>query len=96
MAAALQARRRKVRDDLPTFHGDLVTASDYSSQISLAQTQLGRNQEVNGLAIPDESGVVAASSILNTGTGFSYYPNVHLAATSWYLIAASSGNPYQL
>src|SRR5258708_3105482 len=96
MAAALQARRRKVRNDLPTFHGDLVTASDYSSQISLAQTQLGRNQKVNGLAIPDESGVVAASSILNTGTGFSYYPNVHLAATSWYLIAALSGNPYQL
>jgi hypothetical protein len=51
---------------------------------------------VNGLAIPEGSGVVAASNILNTGTGFSYYPNVHLAATSWYLIAASSGNPYQL
>lgn len=96
MAAALRARRRRARNDLPTFRGDVATASEYSSQVVLAQTELGRSQTVNGLAIPDGSGVVAASSILNTGTGFSYYPNVHLAATSWYLIAASSGNPYQL
>ena len=96
MAAALQARGRRARNDLPTFRGDVATASEYSSQIVLAQTELGQSQMVNGLAIPDESGVVAASNILNTGTGFSYYPNVHLAATSWYLIAASSDNPYQL
>ncbi len=96
MAAALRARRRRARNDLPTFRGDVATASEYSSQVVLAQTELGRSQMVNGLAIPDGSGVVAASNILNTGTGFSYYPNVHLAATSWYLIAASSGNPYQL
>jgi hypothetical protein len=96
MAAALLARRRRARRDLPTFQGDVQTASDYSAQIMLAQTELGRSQQINGLMIPDESGVVAASSILNTGTGFSYYPNVHLAATSWYLIAASMGNPYQL
>ena len=36
------------------------------------------------------------SSVLNTGTGFSYYPNVHLGATSWHLIAALKGNPYRL
>ena len=95
MAAALLARRRRARNDLPTFRGDVATALEYSSQIMLAQTELGRSQTVNGLAVPDGSGVVAASSILNTGTGFSYYPNVHLAATSWYLIAASAGNPYQ-
>lgn len=96
MTAALLARGRKASYDLPTFHGDLATASEYSSQIILAQTELGRSQEVNGLAIPDGSGVVAASSVLNSGTGFSYYPNLHLAATSWYLIAASAGNPYRL
>ena len=89
MAAALLARRLRASQDLPTFGGDVATASEYSSQIILAQTKLGQGQMVNGLAIPDESGVVAASSVLNTGTGFSYYPNVHLAATSWYLIAAS-------
>lgn len=96
MAAALLARRRRARNDLPTFHGDVATAAEYSSQIVLAQTELGRRQQINGLDIPEASGVVAASSVLNTGTGFSYYPNVHLAATSWYLIAASAGNPYQL
>jgi hypothetical protein len=96
MTAALLARGRKASHDLPTFHGDLATALEYSSQIILAQTELGRSQEVNGLAIPDGSGVVAASSVLNSGTGFSYYPNLHLAATSWYLIAASAGNPYRL
>jgi len=96
MAAALLARRRGARHELPTFHGDVATASEYSSQIILAQTELGQSQTVNGLAIPDGSGVVAASSVLNSGTGFSYYPNVHLAATSWYLIAASAGNPYRL
>ena len=96
MAAALLARRLRASQDLPTFGGDVATASEYSSQIILAQTELGQGQMVNGLAIPDKSGVVAASSVLNTGTGFSYYPNVHLAATSWYLIAASAGNPYRL
>ncbi|MGC1341104.1 MAG: hypothetical protein WA854_02185 [Candidatus Binataceae bacterium] len=96
MVAALLARRLRAREDLATFDGDVATASEYSGQIILAQTELGRGQVVNGLVIPDRSGVVAASSVLNTGTGFSYYPNVHLAATSWYLIAASAGNPYRL
>jgi hypothetical protein len=96
MAAALLARRRGARRDLPTFHGDGATASEYVGHIILAQTELGRGHSVNGLAIPDRSGVVAASSVLNTGTGFSYYPNVHLSATSWYLIAASASNPYHL
>lgn len=96
MVAALMARKRKARWDLPGFRGDVATASQYASQIVLAQSQLARGQTVNGIEIPEESGVVAASNVLNTGTGFSYYPNVHLAATSWYLIAASSGNPYRL
>ena len=96
MAAALLARGQGARRDLPTFNGDLATASEYISQITLAQSALGLGQKINGLAIPDGSGVVAASSVLNTGTGFSYYPNMHLAATTWYLIAAAAGNPYQL
>ena len=94
-AAALRARRRRPRQDLPTFPGDVVLAAEYLSHISLAQSELGRDQTVNGVAIPDRSGVVAASSVLNTGTGFSYFPNIHLAATGWYLIAAHGGNPYR-
>jgi hypothetical protein len=96
IVAALLARRRDARGDLPTFHGDVATAAEYTSHIMLAQSELGRGQTVNGLAIPDRSGVVAASSVLNSGTGFSYFPNVHIAATSWHLIAASAGNPYRL
>jgi hypothetical protein len=74
MVAALRARRRKAARDLPTFYGDLATASEYQSHIILAQSELGQGQTINGVAIPDGSGVVAASSILNTGTGFSYFP----------------------
>lgn len=96
MAAALLARRLGARRDLPTFHGDIATASEYLDHIVLAQSELGRGQTVNGVALPGRSGVVAASSVLNTGTGFSYFPNVHLGATSWYLLAALAGNPYQL
>jgi hypothetical protein len=96
MVAALLARRRGAGGDLPTFHGDVATASEYVSHIVLAQAELGRGQTVNGLTIPDGSGVVAASSVLNSGTGFSYFPNLHLGATSWYLIAAPAGNPYWL
>ena len=96
MVAALLARRRGARRDLPTFHGDVATASEYLSHIILAQTELGRGQAFNGVPIPDGSGVVAASSTLNTGIGFSYFPVLHIGATSWYLIAAPGGNPYQL
>ena len=96
MAAALLERRRRPRHDLPTFYGDLNTAWDYTNQTILAQTELGRNQTLNGLAIPENSGVVAGSSVLNTGTGFSYFPNVHLAGTAWHLIAMMGRNPYRL
>jgi hypothetical protein len=96
MAAALLLRRRSAFRDLPTFHGDVATASEYLSHITLAQSELGQGQTINALTLPDASGVVAASSILNTGTGFSYYPNVHLAGTSWYLLASARDNPYQL
>jgi hypothetical protein len=96
MVAALLARGRGPLLDLPTFHGDEATASEYAGMIALAQSELGRGQAVNGIAVPDGSGVVAASSVLNTGTGFSYFPNLHIGATSWFLIAAHGGNPYRL
>jgi hypothetical protein len=40
--------------------------------------------------------VVAASSVLNSGTGFSYFPVLHIGATAWASIAAFGGNPYHL
>lgn len=96
MAAALLARKLPANRDLPGFYGDLATAAEYLDQIRLAQGTLGRGQTAGGASIPDNLGVVAASSVLNTGFGFSYFPNLHIGATAWYLIGGQAGNPYQL
>jgi hypothetical protein len=66
------------------------------SHIALSQDQLSSGQKVGGSAIPDGRGVVASSSVLNTGFGFSYRPVLHVGTTSWCLIAALVVNPYQL
>ncbi len=42
-----------------------------------------------------DGGVVAASSPMDTGFGFGYYPNLHVGATSWYVFAATRTNPYR-
>jgi hypothetical protein len=68
VVAALRARRRKAARDLPTFYGDLATASEYQSHIILAQSELGQGQTINGVAIPDGPGVVAASSTPEPGS----------------------------
>ncbi len=94
--AALLDRRRSSSRDLPTFHGDVATAVTYLSHCALAQDELGKGQTVNGIPISDGLGLVAASSVLDTGFGFSYLPNLHIAATSWYLIALHNDNPLQL
>ena len=44
-------------------------------------------------ALPARSGVVSASSPLDTGFGFGYYPYRHAGATAWYLLAATRTNP---
>lgn len=96
MAAALLVRRRLASRDLPTFHGDVATAVTYLTHCALAQDELGKGQTVNGIAIPDGLGLVAASGVLDSGFGFSYLPNLHIGTTSWALIAARSGNPFHL
>jgi hypothetical protein len=40
-------------------------------------------------------GVVAASSLIDTGFGFGYFPVQHVGATPWYLMASLGANPYQ-
>jgi hypothetical protein len=35
----------------------------------------------------------AATSILNTGFGFNYFPYLHIGATAWYLIGVQGANP---
>jgi hypothetical protein len=61
-----------------------------------AQASLGQGQTVGGKSLKNGQGLVAASSPLDTGFGFDYFPNLHIGATAWYCIAAQGGNPYKL
>lgn len=96
LAAALLARDLSAAQDLPGFKGDVNTARVLLDQIRVAQQTQGKGQTVGGQAITDGEGVVAASSVLNTGFGFSFNPNRHIAATAWFVIAGQRGNPFKL
>jgi hypothetical protein len=96
LAAALLARRLRAAQDLPGFQGDVHTARILLDNIRVAQQTQGGGQSVAGRPIPDGEGVVAASSVLNTGFGFSFNPNRHIAATGWFVIAGQRGNPFKL
>ncbi|KOG10510.1 hypothetical protein [Streptomyces viridochromogenes] len=73
--------------------GDEARARRLIDSIERAQDLLGAGQTVGGRALPERSGVVSASSPLDTGFGFGYYPYRHLGATAWYLMAAVRSNP---
>lgn len=95
-AAALLARHLPPNEDSPTFYGDIATALFLLDNIRLAQSKLAPGQTVGGTAITSGEGVVASSSVCNTGFGSSYYPNLHIGATGWYLIAGQAADPFQL
>ncbi|MEV7731462.1 Tat pathway signal sequence domain protein [Streptomyces sp. NPDC088921] len=73
--------------------GDEKRARRLLGSIERAQGLLGDAQTVGGTALPARSGVVSASSPLDTGFGFGYYPYRHTGATAWYLLAAARANP---
>jgi hypothetical protein len=75
---------------------DWQTALKFVATCDDAQAQLGANQTVNGSPIPLGSGLVAATSVLDTGFGYTYGPTKHIGVTGWYLIAVQGGNPFQL
>ncbi|BBC35533.1 uncharacterized protein SGFS_068270 [Streptomyces graminofaciens] len=85
---ALALRHRGAR-------GDEARARRLLGSIENAQDRLGGGQTVGGRALPERSGVVSASSPLDTGFGFGYYPYRHTGATAWYLMAAVRSNPLQ-
>ncbi len=72
--------------------GDRRGAGDLLEALRSAQGELGRGQTFGGRKTT--GGVVAASSPLDTGFGFDYSQNLHIAATSWYVFAALRVNPY--
>lgn len=71
---------------------DRARADELLTEIRSAQTTLGVGQTFGGQDAP--GGVVAASSPLDTGFRFGYYQQRHVAATSWYVFAATGFNPY--
>lgn len=73
--------------------GDKAAALRLLGEIKSSQQHLGQGQTLG--QGPTTGGIVAASSPLETGFGFGYFPNVHIGATSWYVLAASNANPYR-
>lgn len=69
---------------------------EFLENIRRVQQTLGGGQTVNRMPLPSASGLVAATGKLDTGFGYGYYPNQHVGATGWYLIALGGGNPFQL
>jgi hypothetical protein len=84
LALALRKRGRR---------GDETAARRLIGSTEQAQDLLGLGQTIGGLALPERAGVVSASSPLDTGFGFGYYPYRHAGATAWYLLAAARSNP---
>jgi hypothetical protein len=94
--AALVARSIAGRDSLPALFKDLETALSFLANCRTGQSELGAGQTVNGQTIPVGLGLVASTSVMDTGFYYTYGPSLHIGATGWYLIAALGGNPFQL
>lgn len=71
------------------------TARSLLSELAKAQQLLGRGQHVGGVAL-GIGGLVAATSLIDTGFGFGYFQVQHIGATSWYVMAALKENPLRL
>lgn len=82
--------------------GDRRAADTLLAQVRTAQDRLGFGtapgtpQHVGGAPLAPAGGVVAASSLIDTGFGFGYFRVQHVGATSWYVMAARRVNPLRL
>src|SRR5262245_8501372 len=85
---AFSRSQRKAADAVPSTSCFGVSAMSWKSGSSVATRSESSSQ--------NEALNMTAASPLDSGFGFSYLPNLHVGATSWYLIAAGRGNPYQL
>ncbi len=95
-AAALAARVLNGGDPLPKLFADITKAIELLEDCVHAQKLLGAGKTAGGKAIPQGLGLVAATSVMDTGFGYTYGPSLHIGATGWYLIAGFAGNPFQL
>ncbi|MFG1602525.1 hypothetical protein [Actinoplanes sp. NPDC049265] len=90
--------------------GDRAVAKRLLAETVVAQRKVGAGQTVGrttdpqdgmlseanwaGTALPDKSGIVAATSAFDTGFAFGYFQRQHVGATAWFLMAAQNFNPY--
>ena len=95
-AAALDARILRGGDGFPQLVADVERVIGLFQDIMHAQKLLGAGQTVGGKAIPQGLGLVASTSVMDTGFGYTYGPSLHIGATGWYLLAGYAGNPFQL
>jgi len=95
-AAALTAKALRGGEPITSLLSDISRAVQLLKDIEHAQQILGVGQTAGGKLIPTGLGVVASSSVLDTGFGFTYGPSLHIGATGWYLIASLAANPFQL
>lgn len=72
-------------------HRDRLRARALLDQVRHAQASLGGGQHLGGAEVT--GGVVAASSLLDSGFGFGYFQVQHVGATSWYMFGATGTNP---
>jgi hypothetical protein len=96
LIATLFQRKLAPGQDIPSFHGDVNLANALIESCIVAQNSLGAGQTVNGQPLPVGQGLTAATSILNTGFGFNYFPYQHIGATAWYVMGALARNPMRL
>ena len=71
------------------------TAWSLLSDLTRAQQLLGRGQHVGGVSL-GVGGLVAATSLIDTGFGFGYFQVQHIGATAWYVMAALREDPLRL
>lgn len=95
-AAALVARAAAAGEGVSARFKDVEAALTFLASCQLAQSELGASQTVNGQAIPLGEGLVASTSLMDTGFFYTYGPSLHIGATGWYLIASLGGNPFRL
>jgi hypothetical protein len=93
--AALVARVLRGGEPLPAILRDLSAAARLLATCVAAQSQLGAGQTFGGRSLAG-LGLVAATSLLDTGFGYTYGPSLHIGATGWYLLAGFAANPFQL
>ena len=96
MIAALAARVLRGGENLARVFEDATEAVRLLEQCEKAQALLGLGKTAGGKPIPQGLGLLAATSVLDTGFGYTYGPSLHIGATGWYLLGAQAANPFQL